>query len=260
MAETFVALLAAHVIADFLLQARWIINNKRRLPGFSLHVLIVGLTTMLVLGAFGPGAGPAVMAALGATVAHAVIDAIKIQLSGARHFRQARHGRLVLFLSDQLAHVLTLALIAAWLPAAWHAGYWSAGSPPLQSGLLLGLSLVGGFILTTRAGGFAIAFFMEDLQPATKSTDEPATPDKSDRGIPEAGTWIGLLERTLIFILVLADQFGAIGFLIAAKSILRFQYAKERSHSEIVIIGTLASFTWAILFAWLTAQAIQHFG
>ena len=260
MTETFVILLAAHVIADFVLQPRWIIDNKRRLPGFCLHVLIVGLTTMLALGAFGPGAGPAVMAALAATAAHAVIDAIKIRLSGTRRFRKARHGQLLLFCSDQLAHVLTLALIAAWLPTAWNAGYWSAGSSPLESGLLTGLCLVGGFTLTTRAGSFAIAFFMQGLQPATKHSDDSATPDTGDQGIPEGGAWIGLLERTLIFILVLVDQFGAIGFLIAAKSILRFQYAKERSHSEIVIIGTLASFTWAILFAWLTAQAIQHFG
>lgn len=79
----------------------------------------------------------------------------------------------------------------------------------------------------------------------------------SDKGLIDGGKWIGLLERTLIFVLILAGEFQAIGFLIAAKSILRFQYSKERSHSETVIIGTLASFGWAIVVPWRTLQAIR---
>ena len=72
----------------------------------------------------------------------------------------------------------------------------------------------------------------------------------------DGGKWIGLLERALIFVLIMAAEFQAIGFLIAAKSILRFQYAKERSHSETVIIGTLASFGWAIVISLATTKAI----
>ena len=42
----------------------------------------------------------------------------------------------------------------------------------------------------------------------------------------------------------------AIGFLIAAKSVLRFGAVREEARlSEYVIIGTLASFGWAILMA-----------
>ena len=48
---------------------------------------------------------------------------------------------------------------------------------------------------------------------------------------------------------------GPIGFLIAAKSILRYGTAtRDQRTAEYVIIGTLASFGWAIVMA-LTTQA-----
>jgi hypothetical protein len=73
-------------------------------------------------------------------------------------------------------------------------------------------------------------------------------------GLKEGGKWIGILERTLVFIFALSNQFAAIGFLVAAKSILRFGEVKDNSNrmeAEYIIIGTLSS----ILFALLTAMA-----
>ena len=67
-----------------------------------------------------------------------------------------------------------------------------------------------------------------------------------------AGSWIGILERLLIVTFVLAGQYSAIGFLIAAKSILRFGDKDgrfPRKQSEYILIGTLLSFSFAIYTA-----------
>ena len=49
------------------------------------------------------------------------------------------------------------------------------------------------------------------------------------------------------------DQAAGIGFLIAAKSVLRFETtSKDQKAGEYVIIGTLASFGWALLFGYAT--------
>ena len=83
--------------------------------------------------------------------------------------------------------------------------------------------------------------------------DYSLTPkDTGDTGLQNAGTAIGNLERGLIFLLMMSGLAAGIGFLVAAKSILRFETIKSqdpatlRNHSEYVIIGTLASFIWAI--------------
>lgn len=72
-------------------------------------------------------------------------------------------------------------------------------------------------------------------------------PNTSDT-LVDAGKWIGIAERVLIFTFVLLNQFEAIGFLIAAKSILRFKEGQQGTkHSEYVLVGTLVSYGLAIL-------------
>jgi hypothetical protein len=71
---------------------------------------------------------------------------------------------------------------------------------------------------------------------------------------------IGQLERGLIFALVMFGQAQGVGLLIAAKSILRFGAVKDdRRLSEYVIIGTLASFGWALVVAYATLAGLAAF-
>lgn len=72
--------------------------------------------------------------------------------------------------------------------------------------------------------------------------------------IPEegngAGRWIGILERLLIYVLVIAGQAAAAGIVVAAKSILRYPEISakpQRIAPEYVLIGSLAS--WLVAFA-----------
>lgn len=54
----------------------------------------------------------------------------------------------------------------------------------------------------------------------------------------------------MIYLLILTDRAQSIGFLIAAKSVMRFvSISIEKEVSKYVIIATLASFSWAIVAA-----------
>jgi hypothetical protein len=61
-----------------------------------------------------------------------------------------------------------------------------------------------------------------------------------------AGKLIGNIERVLTLTLVLLNQYEIVGFIFAAKSILRFKDT-DTSRTEYVLIGTLLSFGIAIL-------------
>lgn len=69
------------------------------------------------------------------------------------------------------------------------------------------------------------------------------------KGLENRGKLIGQLERLLILVLIYINQPVGIGFLVAAKSILRFEESKEHKIVEYVIIGTLLSFALAIVFS-----------
>ena len=70
---------------------------------------------------------------------------------------------------------------------------------------------------------------------------------------------IGYLERGLIFLVVLGGMAEGIGFLIAAKSVLRFGTVREEAKlSEYVSIGTLASFARALVAAFGTLALLSQ--
>lgn len=253
MLATFIALLAAHVVADFVLQFDWIIERKRRLEVFVLHILIVAGTAAIALGLWPGNLTQALGAIAVVGLAHVILDAIKTW-GEAPGWLQGAHGfGFQAFCLDQLGHVASI-VAAAWLfPDVFADGFWTAPGLGAETAAPAGFALFAGFIVATRAGQFATTAFMVRFPiPETKDAADP------DQGLLNGGTWIGLLERGLTFALVLAGRFEAIGFLLAAKSVLRFSYAaKDRSHSEYVIIGTLFSFSWALATAALTVLLIR---
>ena len=225
MTATLAALLFAHVLADFVLQTSGMVATKRHPATMALHGAVVLATVVLATGAWSPW-----LVAL--TAAHLAIDAVKT-FSGK--------GGTWPFLADQAAHLATLVALALWVPGLVAQGVWAPW--PLVPSLM---ALVAGAVVTTRAGGFAVGLLMD---PWVASA--PA-------GLPGGGRTIGNLERGLIFLLVLTGQASSIGFLIAAKSVLRFgSIANEKEVSEYVIIGTLASFCWAIAAAFATVVMLN---
>ena len=69
-------------------------------------------------------------------------------------------------------------------------------------------------------------------------------------GLPNAGKWVGYIERILIVTFIATHNFSAVGFLITAKSVFRFSDIKNSSDfrlTEYVLLGTLFSFAIAIV-------------
>lgn len=76
-------------------------------------------------------------------------------------------------------------------------------------------------------------------------------------GSDGAGRWIGVLERLLIFVLVIGGHAAAAALVVTAKAILRFpEITGDEPHlsAEYVLIGSLSSWLLAVA-AGLGAQA-----
>lgn len=221
MIATFAALLLAHVVADFLLQSDRMVATKRAPGTLFLHGIIVLITAQIALGrvdAWEP---------LALAIVHIAIDIVKAY---------ALPTRLWAYLTDQAAHIATIAALAAFSPALFANGAWA----PLEWMPAL-MALTAGLILATVAGGHAVALL---VAPWANETELP-------KGLTNGGRLIGLLERGIIFLLIIAGHPAGIGFLIAAKSVLRFETtSKDQRAGEYVIVGTLASFGWAMAATW----------
>ena len=57
-----------------------------------------------------------------------------------------------------------------------------------------------------------------------------------------AGFVIGILERLIILTLGLLGEFGAVGLVLAAKGLARFEQLKDKNFAEKYLIGTLLAY------------------
>ena len=226
-------LLAAHFIGDFVLQPKkWVLHKEKykvKSKYLYAHISVHVILLLLFLGL------NHIWAVVFIGITHFLIDWAKLAFSTPKNNR-------VLFLIDQLAHLLIILLVYYLIEPfaiSW-SNYFN-----VQFYLLL-LFLV----LTTFVSAILIKLF---LTPYIKLLDlEEDKPEQPTQGepLPNAGMYIGVLERLFVFGFIIANQWAAIGLLIAAKSVFRFgdlNKGNNRKLTEYVLIGTLLSFGLAIL-------------
>lgn len=82
--------------------------------------------------------------------------------------------------------------------------------------------------------------------------------EEQELGLTSAGKWIGICERVIILTFVLMSQYTAIGFLMTAKSILRFSEKENNTQlkTEYVLVGTLVSFASSAMISVLIQMAL----
>ncbi len=234
-----IQLLLAHLITDFMLQPNSWIKHKRKHKVKSryliFHVLIAGVLTVLFLQKLEWWYVGVII-----SVTHFLIDWWKLN---------QEKDNLKYFLLDQLFHLLVIVIL--WL--ILEDGF-SEVIPFLQETFNSpkALVLILAYLFVIFPAGFLIG-------KATKKWQTEIEDTHKKNSLDDAGRYIGIFERILVLSFILTNNFSAIGFLIAAKSILRFSDKSEtgaRKQTEYVLIGTLISFTITILIGLLVRHLL----
>ena len=241
--ELFICLFSAHIIGDFLLQTSKDVKNKRRLRILVKHGATIGALTYVLCGIWNEWGLPFMV-----FITHCLIDFTKISL--APRFERTP---LSLFLADQAAHIFMLVLLGLIFSPPVSSGFWIKHLGSFYPRLIV---ITSGFILSVRTGAMVIEMAVKPFLAQTKEVRS-----RHAKGLENGGRIIGQLERAMIFLLVIAGQPGAIGFLIAAKSILRFGEIKDRENlmeAEYIIIGTLMSFLFGLMVSFGARCLLIH--
>lgn len=216
-------LVLSHLITDFILQQKSWVDSRNRKHFASgrlyLHGFITGMLAWILAG------WQYWLVAIIIMLTHILID-------GWKSF-QAQTVKY--FLIDQVLHLLVilgccyfLFFTQADLVLAWD---------NLNQRLLVWKLLTALVFITTPAG-----ILIGQLTRQWRDQIENA------ESLANAGKWIGITERVIILVFVLQNQYAAIGLLIAAKGIIRFN-EKDRPEikTEYLVIGTLLSICLAVL-------------
>lgn len=242
MLNVLIRLIFAHLIGDFVLQSdrlcrmKYGKSLKNRILALSFHSLLQALLTYIFLGTWDCYVIPLIIMAT-----HFVIDYIKVSYS---------NNSLPSFLIDQAAHYLVIILL--WWSFFIH-GQYAINHATAFIGDNMWIMLVS-YVAILSPTSILIKLFIdyEKWMPEVEIS----------QGLPNAGKWIGYLERILILSFIFSGNIEGIGFLLAAKSVFRFgelNKAKDIKITEYVLIGTFLSFTIAILIGFV-AQWLLTYG
>jgi hypothetical protein len=216
-------LILSHLITDFILQPKTWITERNRKHFFSaklyLHGFITGLLACIMIG------WQYWLVAIVISVTHTLIDG----------WKSYRKPIIVYFLIDQLLHLLII--IGCWYFTFIKWGDVVLTWQHLNTQSSIWKTVTAFTFLTTPAG---ILIGQLTKQWRDKILDA--------ENLANAGKWIGIIERIIILVFVLQSQYSAIGLLVAAKGIIRFN-EKDRPEikTEYLVIGTLMSIGLAII-------------
>lgn len=229
-----IRLLGSHLLADFLLQGDTRVRERQekgwRSKWLYTHAVLAGGLAYLFSAEWSSWWLPGIIA-----VTHAFIDGLKVESEDTAQT----------FILDQAAHITVITACWAFLTDRsdlWplviegvrNPGYWV---------------VVFSYVIIVWPAGILIGKVTGRWR---KPTGEDSPPSQ---GLDRAGLLIGRLERFLILTFVLLNHFEAIGFLIAAKSIFRF--SELRREAEYIIIGSLLSFSIAIVLGVFVRQLLS---
>lgn len=256
-------LVAGHTVGDFVLQTRRMALGKGQPRWLLAHASTVTAAHVICL--LPVWDGPVIVVALGIGVLHGLVDFAKTRLvhtrvraerlreaageqgvaeprrlrEAAREQRAAEPPRFWPFAVDQIVHLLIL-LGAALLLSRLPLRPWFPELATLSGGAYLAW-FVAAYAFNVNGSSSLVRAVLRRFTP----------PEAADGEQPGAGRVIGVLERLITLTLVLLDQWGALGFVLAAKSIARFKDLDQRLSAEYYLIGTLMSLALAVASALL---------
>lgn len=232
----FLLFLIGHVLVDFYLQTTKLALEKDLYPSKLLKHSLIYMLTMIVI-IIPVMSIELLLWAIIIGLVHFAVDLIKFLLK--RKFTFSSKLDTSVFFINQLVHLFTVfvAVVCIYHFSVsieylnWFAnmiGHVQTDFQSILSWVLVILTIMTPFSIIIKKVLFHY-----------KPTDDD---DDEHDGHPNAGALIGILERLIILILLSVGQYSAIGFVLTAKSIARYnKMADDPKFSEYYLLGTLLS-------------------
>jgi len=217
----------AHFLSDFLFQSQKCSDNKEK-EGFKSKFLYKHIIVTFLFSAVFSFQFLFIIFSLIISIIHFFLDGIK------KYSLNFKFLRKYLFFTDQILH-LSVIIIVVFMYNKYFETNFMVEIPDIKY-----LIYIFAYILMLKPANILIReifrFFEMKLETLRTEKDE----------LPNAGKLIGITERILTLTLIILGQYAAIGFIMAAKSILRFKETQTQK-AEYVLIGTMLSFGIAII-------------
>jgi len=237
-----VILLIGHFLGDFLFQSNRIAQQKNENINYLYFHWIIYSIVLFVLMLLYESEYWLILF-LVVSLSHLMIDYFRINLLKKNQNNESLSKiDLISFIFDQVIHLLIILILSFFITGMSRIGssiftfifsyifdkYFYNG---LVLILLIYICITPSAILIKKV----LAMYVEDENSSGK------------KDLNKSGYLIGILERIIMLMLGLSGQVGAIGFVIAAKSLARFKQLEDKDFAERYLLGTLVSVLIALV-------------
>lgn len=221
-------LIIAHLLLDFTFQTSKLAERKRTsFKHLFIHGIIyfigMSLTCLMFLNAKSALISIAIL-----SLSHFAIDYIRqnVEMKYKSDVRQ-----FLFFILDQLLHLIIIIATYKVLNLSENVSqiYSSISNYKYFTNTVL-------YILLFVSIWDPVAVFIKKIFCHILSANAPMEQDEL-----QMGNIIGKLERVIISVLILLNQYGAVGFVLTAKSIARYKQLEKKEFAEKYLVGTLSS-------------------
>jgi len=231
-----------HLVGDYYAQTESLsAKKKEKFGALILHAVIYTAVMLVGCALFAPAG--LLVCALILSAAHFAIDTVKFAIEKRTGASQRQP---LLYVADQIFHLLSLAVCAL---------LFVNSSGPAGTGPLLGAvaALTGADIWKVLSMICLTLLICKPANITIKNLLARYRPESADQAtLANAGAYIGVLERIIIALLIGTGQYAAIGLVLTAKSIARYdKISKDQKFSEYYLLGTLLSTLFVIAACFL---------
>lgn len=258
----FVCYLCLHLIGDYYLQSERLADRKcKKVSSLVQHILIYWISsTILSLVVY---TREFMISIQCLCAAHGLIDLIKFYyLKRGKEKIAPSHCRNI-YILDQISHITTI-IVAAYILTINTTGltfnhhiikfFTIVNLEPVMVlswitmilAILKPANITIKQLLTIYRPDSTISLHIMNLPNNTKTIDNEAIDNEAVD--TNAGAFIGSLERLVILVFLSLSQYSAIGLILTAKSIARYnRITTDRVFAEYYLLGTLLSMIYVLL-------------
>ena len=234
--EYFLIYLMAHMLGDYYFQNERLAELKNtKISKLILHIGIYLFACIVVI--VPVFSAKILISAVVVALIHAIIDLVKYCY--IKYFTRHKRASRTIYIADQVVHIASLILAASFMTMNQVSinllTIFDKFINVLGTGEIELISALSMLLFILKPGNITVKKLLSKYKPeeCMKFTK------KDDRN---TGEFIGILERLIIYILLLMNQFSAIGLVLTAKSVARYnKIAEDKDFAEYYLLGTLLS-------------------
>ncbi len=243
----FIILLITHVVCDFYLQSPEMAKNKKEKFLWLLrHICIYSISAITILTFVMPRLWWEYLLIF--VVGHAGIDLAKYVICNCKYVNNTSFLKKeqIIFITDQILHLSVMTFIVYLTKDFRSDILYNVDLKNVLDSFELAetalLSWVIKILLIHKPANILIATVLSQYRP-----DKKGAFGRQDKN---AGRFIGTLERLIMVILISFNQYSAVGLVLTAKSIARYdRISKDQEFAEYYLLGTLMSALCAVMAA-----------